>query len=184
MEKQINLSDPSRSQSASIDADAKHAVHTGPPFFMQREIMSHTFYLLLTSACCSQGIGEYVNVRTGMPCHLHPTSSLFGMGYTPDYIIYHELVMTTKVKLPSLRDLAVIKTNYWHVADVLPLFSVFSFCVQEYMQCVTAVEGEWLAELGPMFYSIKQAGKSRQVRQSSAVGAPCIGFIHASFGNG
>uniref|UniRef100_A0A8C3G941 Pre-mRNA-splicing factor ATP-dependent RNA helicase PRP16 n=1 Tax=Cyclopterus lumpus TaxID=8103 RepID=A0A8C3G941_CYCLU len=75
-----------------------------------------------------KGIGEYVNVRTGMPCHLHPTSSLFGMGYTPDYIIYHELVMTTK----------------------------------EYMQCVTAVDGEWLAELGPMFYSIKHAGKSRQ----------------------
>uniref|UniRef100_A0A670INN1 Pre-mRNA-splicing factor ATP-dependent RNA helicase PRP16 n=1 Tax=Podarcis muralis TaxID=64176 RepID=A0A670INN1_PODMU len=75
-----------------------------------------------------KGIGEYVNVRTGMPCHLHPTSSLFGMGYTPDYIVYHELVMTTK----------------------------------EYMQCVTAVDGEWLAELGPMFYSIKHAGKSRQ----------------------
>lgn len=35
---------------------------------------------------------------------------------------------------------------------------------QEYMQCVTAVDGEWLAELGPMFYSVKQAGKSRQVR--------------------
>lgn len=34
-----------------------------------------------------------------MPCHLHPTSSLFGMGYTPDYIVYHELVMTTKVSL-------------------------------------------------------------------------------------
>nr|XP_033798390.1 pre-mRNA-splicing factor ATP-dependent RNA helicase PRP16 isoform X1 [Geotrypetes seraphini] len=75
-----------------------------------------------------KGIGEYVNIRTGMPCHLHPTSSLFGMGYTPDYILYHELVMTTK----------------------------------EYMQCVTAVDGEWLAELGPMFYSIKHAGKSRQ----------------------
>uniref|UniRef100_A0A6Q2X991 RNA helicase n=1 Tax=Esox lucius TaxID=8010 RepID=A0A6Q2X991_ESOLU len=45
-----------------------------------------------------KGIGEYVNVRTGMPCHLHPTSSLFGMGYTPDYITYHELVMTTKVR--------------------------------------------------------------------------------------
>lgn len=36
-----------------------------------------------------------------MPCHLHPTSSLFGMGYTPDYIIYHELVMTTKVRGPT-----------------------------------------------------------------------------------
>lgn len=37
------------------------------------------------------------------------------------------------------------------------------FSPQEYMQCVTAVDGEWLAELGPMFYSVKQAGKSRQV---------------------
>lgn len=81
-----------------------------------------------------KGIGEYVNVRTGMPCHLHPTSALFGMGYTPDYIIYHELVMTTK----------------------------------EYMQCVTAVDGEWLAELGPMFYSIKHAGKTRQENRRRA----------------
>lgn len=40
-----------------------------------------------------------MSIRTGMPCHLHPTSSLFGMGYTPDYIVYHELVMTTKVSL-------------------------------------------------------------------------------------
>ena len=36
-------------------------------------------------------------MRSGMPCHLHPTSALFGMGYTPDYIVYHELVMTSKV---------------------------------------------------------------------------------------
>jgi len=36
-----------------------------------------------------------------MPCHLHPTSALFGMGYTPDYIVYHELVMTAKVIIPS-----------------------------------------------------------------------------------
>lgn len=44
-----------------------------------------------------KGIGEYVNLRTGMPCHLHPTSSLYGMGMTPDYIVYHELIMTVKV---------------------------------------------------------------------------------------
>ena len=42
-------------------------------------------------------------MRTGMPCHLHPTSALFGMGYTPDYIVYHELVMTTKVCSSTLR---------------------------------------------------------------------------------
>ncbi|CAG0912978.1 unnamed protein product [Notodromas monacha] len=75
-----------------------------------------------------KGLGEYVNLRTGMPCHLHPTSALFGMGYTPDYIVYHELVMTSK----------------------------------EYMQCVTAVDGHWLAELGPMFFSVKETGASRR----------------------
>jgi pre-mRNA-splicing factor ATP-dependent RNA helicase DHX38/PRP16 len=57
----------------------------------------------------------------GMPAHLHPSSALYGLGYTPDYVVYHELVFTSK----------------------------------EYMQCVTAVEPEWLAELGPMFFSIK-----------------------------
>jgi len=52
-----------------------------------------------------QGIGEYVNSRTGMPCHLHPTSSLFGMGFTPDYVVYHELVMTSKVRDQSGTDM-------------------------------------------------------------------------------
>ncbi|KAF7723566.1 DEAH-box RNA helicase prp16 [Apophysomyces ossiformis] len=68
-----------------------------------------------------KGIGEYVNCRSGMKCHLHPTSALFGAGFTPDYVVYHELVLTSK----------------------------------EYMQCVTAVDPFWLAELGPMFFSIR-----------------------------
>ncbi len=68
-----------------------------------------------------KGIGEYINLRNGLACHLHPTSALYGRGVTPDYIVYNELVLTSK----------------------------------EYMQCVTAVEGEWLAELGPMFFTIK-----------------------------
>lgn len=49
-----------------------------------------------------KGIGEYVNSRTGMPCHLHPTSALFGMGFTPDYVVYHELIMTAKVCCTNL----------------------------------------------------------------------------------
>jgi len=81
-----------------------------------------------------KGLGEYVNLRTGMPCHLHPTSALFGMGFTPDYIVYHELIMTAK----------------------------------EYMMCVTAVDGHWLAELGPMFYSVKDSDKSRTDRRRDA----------------
>ncbi|XP_018330672.1 pre-mRNA-splicing factor ATP-dependent RNA helicase PRP16 isoform X2 [Agrilus planipennis] len=81
-----------------------------------------------------KGIGEYVNLRTGMPCHLHPTSALFGLGNTPDYVVYHELVMTAR----------------------------------EYMQCVTSVDGHWLAELGPMFFSVKETGKSGRAKKKQA----------------
>ena len=41
-------------------------------------------------------IGEYANVRTGLPCHLHPTSSLYGLGFLPDYVVYNELIVTSK----------------------------------------------------------------------------------------
>ena len=52
----------------------------------------------------------------------------------PDYVVYHELIMTAK----------------------------------EYMQCVTSVDAVWLAELGPMFYSVKEAGStSLEKRQQS-----------------
>eukprot|EP01054_Gregarina_sp_Poly1_P008658 Gregarina_sp_Poly_1__8657@NODE_515_length_7812_cov_238_903163_g409_i0_p1_GENE_NODE_515_length_7812_cov_238_903163_g409_i0NODE_515_length_7812_cov_238_903163_g409_i0_p1_ORF_typecomplete_len654_score92_77HA2/PF04408_23/5_7e32Flavi_DEAD/PF07652_14/0_11Flavi_DEAD/PF07652_14/1_1e21OB_NTP_bind/PF07717_16/5_4e03OB_NTP_bind/PF07717_16/6_5e21DEAD/PF00270_29/1e12DEAD/PF00270_29/3_6e03Helicase_C/PF00271_31/1_2e09AAA_19/PF13245_6/2_3e08AAA_22/PF13401_6/4_7e08T2SSE/PF00437_20/0_00042ATPase/PF06745_13/0_0019A len=43
-----------------------------------------------------KGLGEYVNLRTSIPCHLHPTSSLFLSGTTPEYVVYHEVTVTTK----------------------------------------------------------------------------------------
>lgn len=77
-------------------------------------------------AAMLKNLKEYQNLRTGIPCYLHPTSALFNAGTLPKYIIYHELVMTTK----------------------------------EYMHCATAVQSEWLADLGPMFYSLqKSAGQ-------------------------
>jgi len=37
---------------------------------------------------------------------------------------------------------------------------------KEYMQCVTAVDPYWLAEMGPMFFSVKENfGKSRQEKR-------------------
>jgi hypothetical protein len=27
-----------------------------------------------------KGIGEFVNIRSGLPTHLHPTSALYGLG--------------------------------------------------------------------------------------------------------
>jgi len=41
-------------------------------------------------------LGEYANVRTGLPCHLHPTSSLYGLGFQPEYVVYNELIVTSK----------------------------------------------------------------------------------------
>ena len=58
---------------------------------------------------------------TGTPAIMHPSSALSGLGYTPDYLVYHELILTRK----------------------------------EYMKIVTAVTAEWLAELGPAFFSLR-----------------------------
>ena len=74
------------------------------------------------NAARMKGIGEYVNLRTGIPCVLHPTSSIYCLGFTPDYVVYHELIMTSK----------------------------------EYMQCVTAADPLWLAQMAPQFFSAKQ----------------------------
>ena len=64
---------------------------------MRKAICSAYFH----NAAKLKGIGEYVNCRSGIPCFLHPSSALYGLGYTPDYIAYHELVYTTKARCPS-----------------------------------------------------------------------------------
>uniref|UniRef100_A0A383VUX4 RNA helicase n=1 Tax=Tetradesmus obliquus TaxID=3088 RepID=A0A383VUX4_TETOB len=105
-----------------------------------------------------KGIGEYVNCRTGMPCHLHPSSALYGLGYTPDYVVYHELGMPCHLHPSS----ALYGLGY--TPDYV-VYHELVFTSKEYMQCVSAVEPEWLAELGPMFFSIKESHSSRQERR-------------------
>lgn len=100
-----------------------HSSSGGSWDLVRKAISSSYFY----NSARIKGIGEYVNMLTGIPANLHPSSSLYGLGYTPDYVVYHELIMTTK----------------------------------EYMSCVTAVEGEWLAEMGPMFFTVKESYKTR-----------------------
>lgn len=55
----------------------------------------------ICSGYCQQaakvkGFGKYSNLKTGLELNLHPTSALFGLGDLPKYIIYHELILTTK----------------------------------------------------------------------------------------
>ena len=94
---------------------------------IRKSICSAYFY----NSSKIKGIGEYINMLTGIPSALHPSSALFGLGYTPDYVCYHELISTSK----------------------------------EYMSCVTAVEGEWLAEAGPMFFSVKESFETTLLRR-------------------
>jgi pre-mRNA-splicing factor ATP-dependent RNA helicase DHX38/PRP16 len=78
-----------------------------------------------------KGLGEYVNLRTSVSVQLHPTSALYNSGDPPDYVVYHELILTSK----------------------------------EYMSCVTAVDAHWLADLGGVFYSVKEKGFNAQGRR-------------------
>jgi len=78
-----------------------------------------------------KGIGEYTNLRTSVTVQLHPTSALYGLGYLPDYVVYHELILTSK----------------------------------EYMSTVTSVDPHWLAELGGVFYSVKEKGYSAREKR-------------------
>ncbi|KZV44090.1 hypothetical protein F511_10761 [Dorcoceras hygrometricum] len=96
---------------------------SGPDWDVVRKAICSAYF---HNAARLKGVGEYINCRNGMPCHLHPSSAIYGLGYTPDYVVYHELILTTK----------------------------------EYMQCATAVEPQWLAELGPMFFSVKESDTS------------------------
>ena len=45
---------------------------------------------------------------------------------------------------------------------------------KEYMQTVTAVDPLWLAEMGPMFFSVKQSYKSRMVSNSYLFLSPLL----------
>ena len=105
---------------------------------VRKAICSAYFY----NSARIKGIGEYINMLTAIPCNLHPSSALFGLGYTPDFVCYHELIMTSR----------------------------------EYMTQVTAVEGEWLAELGPMFFSVKESYKSR-LQKRQVLARYCCGAV-------
>ncbi|KAI6195478.1 hypothetical protein M3Y96_01235600 [Aphelenchoides besseyi] len=120
-----------RSQLCDIMETLKmKSVSSGTDWDVVRKCICSAYF---HNAARLKGVGEYVNVRNGMPCFLHPTSSLYGMGFTVYYVVYHELIMTSK----------------------------------EYMQCVTAVEAQWLAELGPMFYALKDSYSSDTERLTS-----------------
>lgn len=113
-----------RQQIADIMKSSKMPlVSCGYDLDIVRECICSGFY---HQAAKRKGLGEYQNLRTSVTMALHPTSALYNSGDPPDYVVYHELILTSK----------------------------------EYMSCVTAVDAHWLADLGGVFYSLKQKGFS------------------------
>nr|GEX99983.1 probable pre-mRNA-splicing factor ATP-dependent RNA helicase DEAH4 [Tanacetum cinerariifolium] len=79
---------------------------SGPDTDIVRKAICSAYF---QNAARLKGVGEYVNCRNGMPCHLHPSSALYGLGYTPDYVVYHELILTTKEYMQKI--LATVNEN-------------------------------------------------------------------------
>ncbi len=59
---------------------------------IRRTVAAACYY----QAARRKGIGEYINIRSGVVCGLHPTSAIYGTGLSPDYVVYHELIYTKK----------------------------------------------------------------------------------------
>ena len=68
-------------------------ISAGTDFDVLRSVSAR--WIPLTIKCChrkaitagyfhqaakAKGIGEFVNIRSGLPTHLHPTSALYGLG--------------------------------------------------------------------------------------------------------
>ena len=96
-----------------------------------------------------KGIGEYINLRTSVTVQLHPTSALYGLGVLPDHVVYHELILTSKEYMST-------------VTAVEPYVSHPSFPNHDEHKLIRL---QWLAELGGVFYSVKEKGYSAREKR-------------------
>ncbi|KAF2224944.1 pre-mRNA-splicing factor ATP-dependent RNA helicase prp16 [Elsinoe ampelina] len=129
--KALRRADEIRNQIKDIMASLKmEMVSAGYDTEIIRQCVCSGYY---HQAAKRKGLGEYVNLRTSVSVQLHPTSALFNSGDPPDYVVYHELILTSK----------------------------------EYMSCVTAVDPHWLADLGGVFYSVKEKGYSLKNKRAT-----------------
>jgi len=78
-----------------------------------------------------EGIGKYNNCRSGIAAYLHPTSALCGLGQMPDYVVYHEIVMSSK---EYMKWVTAIEPEW--LAELCPMF----FSIQR-------IENDRLSEL-------------------------------------
>jgi pre-mRNA-splicing factor ATP-dependent RNA helicase DHX38/PRP16 len=96
-----------------------------------------------------KGIGEFINLRTSVTMALHPTSALYGLGYVPEFVVYHELILTAKEYMSTVT--AVDPHVSPNLTNPTPVHKLTRY--------------QWLAELGGVFYSVKEKGYSKRDRR-------------------
>lgn len=104
-----------------------------------------------------------MNCRTAAPCILHPTSALYGLGYMPDYVIYHELVMTSKQYMMCVTSV----DPYWLGTSLSPLLTADGREATRSLNSLSCLPTPGTAELGSVFFSVRE--KNFDGRERSAV---------------
>lgn len=116
---QLKNDNLSRFKSYNYEDNLKNLNSRADPYENVRKCILSGYF---KNAARSKGVGEFINIRTNIACNLHPSSAIFYLGYCPEYVVYHELIVTSK----------------------------------EYMSFVTVIKPEWLIEIAPLFFSIKE----------------------------
>lgn len=83
-----------REQLVFILRNHKHEIRScGTDWDVARKCICCGYY---SQAARVRGLGQYMGLRSNVIMQLHPTSALYGQGYLPEYVVYHELVLTSK----------------------------------------------------------------------------------------
>ncbi|PXF49490.1 Pre-mRNA-splicing factor ATP-dependent RNA helicase PRP16 [Gracilariopsis chorda] len=82
-----------------------------------------------------KGVGEYVNIRSGVVCGMHPTSAMYGSGLGADYVVYHELIMTRKEFMSCITAVEV----QW-LAEAGPMLYVLKHVADEGVEIAQRVQ--------------------------------------------
>ncbi|GAA5909863.1 hypothetical protein JCM6882_002035 [Rhodosporidiobolus microsporus] len=124
-----------------------------------------------------KGIGEFQHLRTAVPMHLHATSSLYGLGYLPDYVVYHELVLTSKEYMSIVTSVDA----YWLAELGSKFFSVreqhFSDRQRLAAKQQFTTESEAEMRLKEEFSKAQQEKEERVKAQKSAAETPRIAGV-------
>jgi len=71
---------------------------------VEKSPLLHSWDMVRKAICSSyfvhaaklKNLTQYVNLLNGTPANLHPSSAICGIGETPVYVVYHELVLTSR----------------------------------------------------------------------------------------